>query len=156
MSDSETKQSKMGRPTKCTPELTEKLCEWLAGGKSLRSFAAQDDNPCLSAITSWIASDHNFMAQYAQARVAAGYAHADRIVHIVDKVGYGFLDPQAAKVMMDGLKWSAERMAPKSHSVRTVMDNVSSDGSMSPQRSIDASKLSDAALNELVDLIRGD
>jgi hypothetical protein len=133
-----TKKLKVGRPTKSTPEITEAICDWIAEGKSLRSFCAKhkgDEYPALSTITRWIVGDDEFRAQYACAREAAGFAHADHIVDIVNDCSDMSvpLDAARARVALDGLKWSAERMAPKSHLVRTEMDLISSDGSMSPK-----------------------
>lgn len=67
-----------------------------------------------------------------QARTAGGFSHADRIIDTVDRVSTGEIDPQSARAMLDGLKWAAERMAPKSHSNRQEIDHQSSDGSMRP------------------------
>lgn len=133
-----TKKLKVGRPTKSTPEITELICDWIAGGNSLRSFCREhsgNEFPSMSTITRWITGDDEFRVQYARAREAAGFAHADRIVDIANECSDMSvpMDPSRARAAIDGLKWSAERMAPKSHLVRTEMDLISSDGSMSPK-----------------------
>lgn len=129
-------KAKVGRPTKATPEMIELLCDWIAGGNSLRSFCREysgEEYPTISTITRWIVSDDEFRAQYACAREAAGFAHADSIADLAAKSGNMEepVDPQRIRVAMDGYKWAAERMAPKSHVVRAEMDLISSDGSMS-------------------------
>jgi len=58
---------------------------------------------------------------------------AARIIDVVEKTSEGTLDPQQSRAMMDGLKWAAERMAPKRHSARQEIDHRSTDGSMSPK-----------------------
>ena len=123
-----------GRPTKRTPAMTEKICTWLASGKSLRSFCRDnEDAPELSNICKWIVVDDEFRQHYARAREAAGFSHADNMISIIEQLMTGDqIDPQRARVAMDGLKWAAERMAPKSHAVRQEIDHLSSDGSMKP------------------------
>ena len=67
-----------------------------------------------------------------QAREAGGFSHADRIIDVVDKVATGEYEANQARAMLDGLKWAAERMAPKKHSQRQEVDHSSSDGTMTP------------------------
>lgn len=112
---------KLGRPTKCTPELTEELCHWLAAGKSLRGFCRETGAVDVATVCRWIVSDDTFRKQYAQAREAAGFAHADGIIEVVEMLRDNELDAMRGRAMMDGLKWAAERMAPKSHNV-AMMD----------------------------------
>lgn len=123
-----------GRPTDYNSDIAEKICAWLSGGKSLRAFCRQPGTPDAATVCRWIVRHEEFRKQYAQAREAAGYAHADGIIEIVEDVRSGELDHLSAKAMMDGLKWSAERMAPKAHSSRQEVDHSSTDGTMSPSR----------------------
>ena len=107
-----------GRPTDYTPEIAERICEWIAGGKSLRSFCVQPDVPDVSTVCRWIIRHEEFRAHYVHAREAAGYAHGDGIIEITEQLRTGQLDYQVAKPMIDGLKWAAERMAPKGHGTK--------------------------------------
>ena len=125
----------IGRPTKYSEEIAEAVCSWIAGGKSLRAFCRQEGTPDVTTICRWIVRHDEFRQQYAWAREAAGYAHGDGIIEIVELLRDGGVDPQTAKVMMDGLKWAAERMAPKAHSSRQELNHTSSDGSMTPKDS---------------------
>lgn len=123
-----------GRPTKLTDELFEEICAWIAGGKSLRAFCRQRGKPDKSNILRWLASPENsrLRDQYAHARETAGHAHADEIVAMTELVERGEIDPQAAKVIMDGRKWAAERMAAKVYGPKQELNHKSSDGSMTP------------------------
>lgn len=125
-----------GRPTDYTPELAATICEWLAGGKSLRSFCRTKGAPHVSTVTRWIVRHEQFRVQYVQARESAGYAHADHVVEVVELLRSEKVDPQTAKAMMDGLKWSAERMAPKAHMPQQIIDHTSTDGSMSSKPTV--------------------
>ena len=119
---------KVGRPKKLTQKLTDDICEWIGSGRSLRSFCRQSDAIDISSITRWIVTEPEFYAQYAQARESAGYAHADGIIEVVELLVDQGIDPQTAKVVIDGLKWAAERMAPKSHSQKLVSEHTGPNG----------------------------
>ena len=124
----------MARPTVMTPEVQQKICAELAGGKSLRSICANDDSlPSISTVMLAVVQDRDgFRHSYAQAREAAGFAHGDGVIEVVEILREGGVDPQSAKAIMDGLKWAAERMAPKHHSGRQEHAHTSPDGSMTP------------------------
>ena len=116
-----------------TPETRDAICHSLAAGESLRSICAADDMPAISTVLLAVVQDRDgFSEQYMQARQAGGFSHADRVIDTVDRVATGEIDPQSARAMLDGLKWAAERMAPKAHSARQEVDHSSSDGSMKP------------------------
>ena len=139
-----------GRPTSYNQELADTICQRLAGGESLRSICRDEDKPHISTVLLWVVQDREgFSEQYMQAREAAGFAHADRVADLAAIAAEEGIDPQAARAAMDGLKWAAERMSPKRHSQRQEVDHRSGDGSMTP-KGIDASQLSDAALQELM------
>jgi hypothetical protein len=120
----------MARPTIYTMELGEAICERLAGGDSLRSICRDDEMPALSSVLLWVVDGKHaeFSEQYARARDANGQSHGDRVADLVDKVINGQLGPQEAKVAMDGLKWSAERMAPKSYGNKQQLEHTGKDG----------------------------
>lgn len=110
----------MARPSSYTPELGGLICSRIAGGESLRSICTDAKLPAPSTVFLWIVDGKHaeFSEQYRQAREAAGYAHADRLIDLVDQVEAGDISPSTARVMADQLKWSAERMAPRAHSTR--------------------------------------
>ena len=124
-----------GRPTKCTPEVTEAICIRLAGGESLRSICSDEAMPHISTVLLWVVNDREgFSEQYHASREAAGYAHADEALALRYELREGSLDPQTAKVILDALKWGAERMAPKRHSQRQEIDHTSGGEKMQPTR----------------------
>mgnify|MGYP000300023263 CR=1 FL=1 len=129
---------KRGRPTAYTPELADAICKRLAGGESLRSICEPEDMPAHSTVLLWVVDDREgFSDQYHRAREAAGYSHADEALQLRNELRDGLIDPSSAKVILDALKWGAERMAPKRHSPRQEVDHRSPDGSMSPPTRIE-------------------
>lgn len=131
-----TEKRKRGRPSAYTKRIGDAICRRLAEGESLRSICSGAAMPVKSTVLLWVVDGKHkhFSDQYALAREAAGYSHADDVVDVVRKTGTGEYDAQIARAMMDGLKWAAERMAPKAHSPRQEIDHRSPDGSMSPSR----------------------
>jgi len=142
----------MARPTKLTDEIRDEICERLASGESLRSICGDERLPVMSTVLLWVVNDRDgFSEHYSRAREAAGYAHADRLVDVVDRVSAGEYDPNQARAMLDGLKWAAERMAPKAHSQKVQQEHTGKDGGpIETQTSIDPSGLSEQALSELM------
>lgn len=110
----------MPRPSKFTSDLANTICLRLAGGESLRNICRDSSMPALSTVLLWVVDGmhEEFSDQYRLAREAAGFAHADRLIDIVEQVEGGVLSPATARVMADQLKWSAERMAPRAHTVK--------------------------------------
>lgn len=127
--------AKAGRPTDYCEELANEICQRIAGGESLRGICSEDDKPHISTVLLWVVDGKHsqFSEHYHRAREAAGYSHADEALSLRHKLESGQLEPQVAKVMLDALKWGAERMAPKRHSQRQEIDHTSADGSMTPQ-----------------------
>ena len=131
----------MARPTKCTQSITDEICSRIAGGESLRSICEDEHMPDKSNVLLWVVTkrkiegtEATFHDQYHACREAAGYSHADEALDLRNELRNGEIDPQTAKVILDALKWGAERMAPKSHSARQEIDHTSTDGSMTPSQ----------------------
>lgn len=118
---------KVGRPSLCTPEITEVICARLSGGESLRAICRDESMPHVATVCRWVVTNEAFREQYMQAREAAGYAHADAVIEVVESLRDG-MDPQVARAMMEGLRWAAERMAPKAHSPKSVHEHTGKDG----------------------------
>lgn len=145
----------MARPTLCTKKITDEICTRIADGESLRSICNDKHLPEKSSVLLWVVTgrliegtESKFSDQYHASREAAGYSHADEALALRHELREGSLDPQTAKVILDALKWGAERMAPKSHSARQEIDHRSSDGSMTPSQLTD--EQIDTRLQELL------
>lgn len=124
----------MARPTAYTEDIKDEICTRIAGGESLRSICADEAMPAMSTVLLWVVNDREgFSEHYHASREAAGYAHADEALALRFELREGTIDPQSAKVILDALKWGAERMAPKKHSARQEVNHTSDDGTMSPK-----------------------
>lgn len=131
---------KLGRPTKYNEKVCDEICTRLAGGESLRSICRDDKMPAISSVLLWVVDGKHsaFSEQYTQAREAQGYSDADRIREIAAAVAGGEIEAQAARVIIDAYKWTAERNAGRAFGNKQQVDHRSSDRSMSPTATQDA------------------
>lgn len=105
----------------------------------MRSVCADNHLPEKATVLWWVVTGREidgtkrqFSDQYHAAREAAGYSHADEALDMRHMVYAGQLEPNAAKVILDSLKWGAERMAPKRHSQRQEIDHTTAGEAMKP------------------------
>lgn len=85
--------------------------------------------------------------QYARAREAGADVHFDEMADLERLCLAGELDSQVFKSVMDSRKWRLSKMRPKVYGDKTVQDNISSDGSMSPAKPVN---LGDRPLEEII------
>lgn len=106
-----------GRPSDYTQELASQICAKIAEGNSLRK-TCQIIGKDITVVWSWITKHEEFAQQYARAKEESGDSDQDRLDEIAEKVISGELDPQAARVAADIIKWSASKKKPKKYGDR--------------------------------------
>lgn len=152
--------------------LADKILRRLAMGETLSSICKPKDMPDKSRVIEWALGFHkkakaeNFPQRYARAREVGYLGLADEIQDIADDgrndwmeehgknaTGYKFKGEavQRSKLRVEARKWILCKMLPKIYGDRIEVDNKSSDGSMSPKPSIDASKLSNEVMEQILD-----
>lgn len=88
------------------------ICDDVAAGASL--LKACTERGIHSGHTlALLRTDDRLWANYERARAVRGDAQGHRASEIIDAVERGELEPDRARVMLDGVKWTAGRMAPK-------------------------------------------
>lgn len=107
---------RIGRPTKFTEQLGDAICHGMANGLSLAAVCGElGVTP--STVFRWVREPDevfkSFQHDYARAREAQGQYYGHRVAEIAEQCLAGEVDPQAARVAVDALKWTAGRMAPK-------------------------------------------
>ena len=108
----------MGRPSKFTTEIADRICEKVAACEAVHQFAGKDGIPSEATIYRWLADNAEFCANYTRARER----QADRMVaecreiadEPVDKMGA----VERARLRVMVRQWGAERMAPKKYGAR--------------------------------------
>lgn len=111
---SDTKR-KIGRPSKYSGEIVERICELIASGMSLRTVCSQDGMPSAFTVCKWLSENEEFSKQYARAREEQADSFADEIIDIADSVAPEAGEVAKAKLQIDARKWKASKMAPKKY-----------------------------------------
>lgn len=78
-----------GRPRRCTPAVTRRICERLMAGESLRAICADPQLPSEGTVYRAIATDPKFQEQYVRARRAQAERYADELIAIADTPAIG-------------------------------------------------------------------
>lgn len=111
-----------GRPPIYTDDLAKEFCRRIAMGRSLRSVCEDKDMPDSATVFEWKKRHEGFVQQYAHATEERGLSYGDFISDLVFDVLNGDYEVDRARLALDGLKWTAARLAPKQYGDRTSVD----------------------------------
>jgi hypothetical protein len=122
---------KMGRPSSYTFEVSEQICEQMAGGKGLRAICAQEGMPSRPTVLRWLQDNSGFRDRYAQAREALMDWYSEEILKIAfddsgdliidgDRVISGHHVVQRARLKVDTVKWVMSKLHPGRYGERPV------------------------------------
>jgi len=79
------KQSKLGRPTsKPNQVIVEEICDWIAHGKTLRSYCRLKGKPSWRTIYNWLDKDSEFSSRFTQVRMMGADAIAEEALELID------------------------------------------------------------------------
>lgn len=102
-----------GERDKYSPEMVDRICHAVARGASLTA-ACQDEGLHSSTFYAWMDdASKGVTDKYARARAERGEHYGGKVAEVSQRCESGEIDPQAARVAIDGYKWTAARMAPK-------------------------------------------
>ena len=110
-----------GRPTIFSQEMADDICAALSGGMSLRAWCNEDGRPAYGTVFRWLKEDAAFCEAYAHAREVQAHNDADRINQVLEACERLQIPPDVARVVVDGLKWTAARRAPKAYGDKLVL-----------------------------------
>ncbi len=131
------KQPRAKRPTECTPELSERICELIAAGGVLNKMCAADPSlPSAGTVQIWRRTYRDFAATYSIAIEQRGEGRADQIHDIVEEVRNGRIDPQSARVAIDGLRFLCSKEAPRQYGDKVELAGADGKGLIPPQRGL--------------------
>lgn len=120
------RQKKRHGACKFTPELGEKICTALAAGQSILAIARIEGMPPESTIRRWGRnskwSSEEFVAEYTRAREDNAHHHFDRLQEIEARLEQEDIDPHAARVLLDSMKWRLAKQLPRSYGDRTAVE----------------------------------
>lgn len=106
-----------GRPSSYTEAIADAILERIASGESLTAICATEGMPHISTVFRWLADPERsaFRDSYARAREVQGDTKFDQVGDMAHMAVRGQVDPQAAKVFIDAIKWQAAKLAPKKY-----------------------------------------
>lgn len=121
------KSSKVtGRPTAYTPEIKDEICERLSLGESLRSICLDSHIPALSTVLLWVVNNReSFSEHYNEARRAQAFTHVDEMLDMREGILDGSIEPNAARVVADIIKWTTTRMNKKAFGDKQEIEQTS-------------------------------
>ncbi|WP_064681814.1 hypothetical protein [Rhizobium bangladeshense] len=124
----------MGRPSKFSQTLAEKICDRIADRESLRSICRDEAMPAKSTVLSWLADEDKaaFRARYALAREILADGFVDELVEIADNSSDDWIEKKNAAGETTGWQengeairrsqlriatrqWVAEKLRPKKY-----------------------------------------
>ena len=111
-----------GRPPIYTEDLAKEFCRRIAMGRSLRSVCEDEDMPDSTTVFEWKKRHAGFTELYAHATEERGLTYGDRITDLIDSVLAGEYEVDRARLALDGLKWTAARLAPKQYGDKQTVD----------------------------------
>ena len=102
-----------GRKSKYSATLVETICTRLEDGESIRAICAESKMPAWEAVRQWLRKHEAFRIAYARAREIQADAEFERMREIEDQVLTGELNPNAARVVLDSMRYRCARLRPK-------------------------------------------
>ena len=135
--------AKIGRPSVFTQDIADRICEAIAEGTPVARILDAPGMPGRTTMYRWLQENEAFRNKHARAREDSADADADEIASVARKVLEGKIDPQAARVGIDALKWAASMRKPKVYGSRLDVTSTSTvyvkpDASMTPEQAAEA------------------
>ena len=132
MNDDTPHSAVMGRPSIYTDEIIKEFCGRISVGRSVRSVCCDKDMPSRETFYKSIRENTDLSDQYREAVKQRAEYHFDEMLDIADEVEAEAAEIAKAKLQIDTRKWILSRMDATKYGDKQQVDNVSSDGSMSP------------------------
>ena len=96
----------MGRPSKRTPEIVERILEGLANGKTLTSLCEATEMPTVRAFYNWREEDAELSSRFARAREKGYDVIAEECLKIADMTALDTIETEQGKEVCNS-EWIA-------------------------------------------------
>lgn len=110
------------RPSDYTSELENVICDGLLSGLSLVQVCKSVEMPHRATVCRWMQKNPKFRDNVALARAEQADLMDDRILDVINKVENCEIEPDAARVVIQGLQWRAAKLAPKKYGDKTTIE----------------------------------
>ena len=159
----------MGRPSKYTPETVTEICERLAKGEPLAVICRDDHMPHPTTVRDWMAADESISRAIARAREDGEDAIAATCLTIADDATNDWMERnghdspgytlngehvQRSKLRIDTRLKLLAKWNPKKYGDKQSHEITGANGG--PLQVLDPSRLSDAAIAEIVSASKPD
>ena len=121
-------------------------CELISAGRSLKEAAAALN---VSVSMLWRALNSRGVEMYAHAREIRAADDEAKIAAVCDAVEKGTLAPDAARVVISGRQWLAERRDHRRYGAKQTQELTGKDGGPIQIAATDMRKLTDAELKQM-------
>lgn len=135
----------MGRPSKYSQDLADKICEQVANGISVREICQSEDMPTTRTVFNWLAVKEDFFHQYAKAKEAGMEHLAEELLEIADDGKNDWMERQGnaeegsayyvngeaiarSRLRVDTRKWIMSKLMPKKYGDKLVAEVGGPDG----------------------------
>lgn len=119
----------MSRPTTYTQARADALLDWMAEGKTVKTWCKANDVG-LSTVAQWRTANRGFAEAYARAREDQGDAYADDAVDTAEDMQ---IPSDQKRIIVDAKKWYAAKMRPKAYGDRTQLDHNTTSVKQTPE-----------------------
>ena len=113
----------MGRPIEinCTPEITDRICQFISEGGNLDNLPKEDGLPGKTLIYKWLRHNDQFESDYARARAIRAHSRSDKIDEYKRAMIAGTMSSDVCRVAMDAEKWQAGKENAKRYGDRQIL-----------------------------------
>jgi hypothetical protein len=116
----------VGRPTKYSEALADRICEAMVNGQDLMSICNTPGFPDRTTVYRWAWANPSFATRLEQAREALADHAADQIGRIA--IDCTVETAAADRVKLSALQWRASKLSPRKYSDRRVNEVVGAGG----------------------------
>lgn len=105
----------VGRPSKYSEALADRICDELANKFSMRQICAREGMPTRQSVDNWMSAKPDFLAKCARAREDQADFIVEDCIDIEDRTISGEINPAAARAVLSSKQWRASKLAPKKY-----------------------------------------
>ena len=132
------KKRRVGRPTKYTKKLADRICALLTEGLSMRTICEDSKLPTARTLFRWLRTNDEFCQQYTRAKQESADALTDEMLDIADNAVNDWMERkgkdaegyelngehvQRSRLRIDTRKWLASKLKPKKYGDKLHIDN---------------------------------
>ena len=139
-----------GYPNTYPDEVIDAFLDRMAEGMPMTHIERLEGYPTRDCIFRKARRDPEFRERFDIAREQQMTCRYDEVDAALTAIRDGDIAPNSANAWVNAIKITSEKLAPRRFGARQAVEHSSPDGSMTPKPALDMSKLSTAALAELL------